>query len=71
MAENIILKTTRHTLASPGKHVLKFWRVDPGVVLEKIVVDCGGLKFSYLGSPESATGRAAASSKAKSSVRRR
>jgi hypothetical protein len=26
--------------------------VDAGVVLEKIVIDCGGLNPSYLGPPE-------------------
>jgi hypothetical protein len=53
VAENIILKTSQHTLSKPGEHVLKFWRVDPGVVLEKLVVDLGGVKPSYLGPPES------------------
>ncbi len=44
---------TSHLIAASGVHTLKFWIVDPGVVLEKIVVDCGGLKPSYLGPPES------------------
>jgi hypothetical protein len=54
VAQNIILKTSQHNVAAAGAHVLKFWRVDPGVVLEKLVVSQGTVPPSYLGPPESA-----------------
>ncbi|MFB9864240.1 glycosyl hydrolase 115 family protein [Rufibacter immobilis] len=51
---NIDIVVSTHQLTKPGEHVLKFWMVDSGVVLQKIVIDTGGLKPSYLGPPESA-----------------
>jgi hypothetical protein len=42
-----------HTLAGTGEHTLKVCMVDPGVVLEKVVVNLGGVRPSYLGPPES------------------
>ena len=44
---------SEHAVSNPGYHTLKIWMVDPAAVLEKIVVDLGGLKPSYLGPPES------------------
>jgi hypothetical protein len=52
VANNIIIKTTQHIISQPGKHVIKFWMIDPGIVLQKIVADLGGLLPSYLGPNE-------------------
>ncbi|MBF9223072.1 glycosyl hydrolase 115 family protein [Hymenobacter ruricola] len=59
VAENIILKTSQHRVAAAGPHVLRFWRVDPGVVLEKLVVSQGEAPASYLGPPENVPAPAA------------
>lgn len=49
---NAAINTTKHRISAAGRHTLKVWMVDPGVVMDKIVVDAGGVKDSYLGPPE-------------------
>jgi hypothetical protein len=50
---NIIETVSTHQLTQPGAHVLKFWMVDTGVVLQKLIIETGSVKPSYLGPPES------------------
>jgi hypothetical protein len=52
VADNIIIKTAEFPIKNGNKHILKYWMISPGVVLQKIVIDLGGLKPSYLGPPE-------------------
>lgn len=41
-----------HRINSAGHHKLKYWMVDPAVVLQKIVVEREPARDSYLGPPE-------------------
>ncbi|PXY46234.1 glycosyl hydrolase 115 family protein [Flavobacterium hydrophilum] len=52
-AEHIIKSVTKHSILNSGKHTLRIRVLDPGIVLQKILIDCGGLKPAYLGAPES------------------
>ena len=54
VSNNIKITGYKFHIAHSGRHVLKYWMVDPAVVLQKIVVDTGTEKPSYLGPPESA-----------------
>jgi hypothetical protein len=51
--DNVRQLKSKHTITTSGAHTFKVWMVDPAVVVQKIVVDCGGMKPSYLGPPES------------------
>jgi hypothetical protein len=55
-AENVLrnasINRSVHTINKLGRHTLKFWVIDPGVVLQKIMINFGGSKPSYEGPGE-------------------
>src|SRR5262249_39807327 len=51
--DNARFPQTTLTVARAGYHTLKVWMIDPGVVLQKLVLNFGGERDSYLGPPES------------------
>jgi len=53
VSDNIKILTSLHSISKAGAHVLKFWMVNPGIVLQKIVIETGPGKPCYLGPPQS------------------
>jgi hypothetical protein len=45
--------TSSFKLGAEGAYTLKVWALMPSVVVQKVVVDLGGVRASYLGPPES------------------
>lgn len=45
--------TTAWDVPSEGAYTLRVWGLAPGVTVQKVVVDLGGVRPSYLGPPES------------------
>ena len=52
-ADHVITTTTKHTLVKKDKHTLRIRPLDAALVLQKVMIDFGGLKPSYLGAPQS------------------
>ena len=52
-AEHVITTVTVHRLFPKDRHTLKVRFLDPALVLQKVMIDFGGLKPSFLGPPES------------------
>jgi hypothetical protein len=53
VADNVRRLTTRLQVPSGGAHRVRLWRVDPGVVFQRLVLSRGALPASYLGPVES------------------
>ncbi|EKU90145.1 hypothetical protein HMPREF9447_02655 [Bacteroides oleiciplenus YIT 12058] len=46
---NSAISTINVNVDKPGKHTLKLICADPGMIIQKVVIDFGGMKRSYLG----------------------
>jgi len=55
VSDNIVVLQASFKGLKAGPHTIKVLRIDGNVVLERLVLDTGGLKPSYLGPPESPT----------------
>lgn len=53
VSENINIQKETVSFSKEGENTLKFWMIDPGIVLQKIVIDRGGVNPCYLGPPQS------------------
>ncbi|WP_089260195.1 glycosyl hydrolase 115 family protein [Maribacter sedimenticola] len=46
---NSAINSIKMQIDTPGKHTLKLHVIDPGMVVQKVMLDFGGLKKSYVG----------------------
>lgn len=53
VSNNATVITSEHVIDKPGAHILKYWMVNSGIPLQKIVIETDDVPYSYLGPPES------------------
>ncbi|KAG2421945.1 hypothetical protein HFD88_005921 [Aspergillus terreus] len=51
--EGIWMRSVAVGPISPGRHTLRYWALEPGLIVEKLVLNLGGVRQSFLGPPES------------------
>lgn len=51
--QGVRIGRSRHKVTRPGPTKVRLYMVDTGVTVQKLVIDTGGLKPSYLGPPQS------------------
>jgi hypothetical protein len=49
VADNVWVRRTRHRVAAAGRHVVRIWAVDTGLVFQRLHVLRGTMRPSYLG----------------------
>lgn len=52
-ARRIIDNITTHEFSKPGEYTIRIRPLDQGIVIQKIILDTGGMKATYLGPPQS------------------
>ncbi|MFN3490308.1 MAG: glycosyl hydrolase 115 family protein, partial [Emticicia sp.] len=53
VAQNAKYLTNKCNIKGTGKHTLKVWAIDPAIIIQKVIVDLGGLTPTHLGPVES------------------
>ncbi len=53
VSDAVRVTTTTHRAATAGRHVVRLWAIDPGVVIQRLVIDRGTTPEGYLGPEES------------------
>lgn len=51
--QDLVWRRSKTFPSGRGEHTLRYWAGTGGVLLERIIIDMGGLRTSYLGPPES------------------
>jgi hypothetical protein len=52
VVKNARMTTTEWTLRAGTRHTIRLWALDPALVIDRLVLDLGGQRTSYLGPPE-------------------